>query len=138
MDNNIFDAASRFLRSKKEASAQNKTSKKKPPEEKKSEAEIMIDKMKWMKQDLDKKVENLRELGKKAHVNVDKYLDLANLPKDVNQKDLEKFQKELNDKVAEILPAEMLISEKRKPVTKLTKERKGKLRGAIKKWIPVK
>lgn len=138
MDDNIFDAASRFLRSKKDAAAQNKSQKKKPPEEKKSEAEIMIDKMKWMKQDLDKKVDYLRELGKKAHVNVDKYLDLDKLPQDVNSKELEEFQKKLKERVAEIIPPEMLISERRKPVTKLAKERKGKLRGAVKKWIPVK
>lgn len=135
MEDNLFDTASNILGGKKKAAA---SKDKKSPPVRRSEAEVMLEKMHMMKVDLDQKITDLRQLGKKKGIDVDQYFNLDKVSSPSEFKKILEFQEQLEAKVDKIIPPETLPKMIEKPIDKLTKERKGKLRGAMRNWIPMK
>jgi hypothetical protein len=98
----------------------------------------MLDSVRSMRNDLDQKLEDVREAAKEKNIDLDKYFgNIYSLTK----KELESVQEQENilvDKLAAITPTGSLIKKPAKSKEKLTKERKGKFRGARQNWIPMK
>ncbi len=101
------------------------------------EIEKMFASMRNMQADLDEKMEMVRAEAKRHNVDIDRYL--KNVP-DLTAKERELADatvKELKNKIAEAVPPEACIQPQPKSKDKLTKERKGKTRGARNKWLPM-
>lgn len=101
------------------------------------EIEKMFASMRNMQNDLEEKMEIVRREAKKHNIDIDRYL--RNVP-DFTAKERELTNaavKELKDKIAEAVSPEACLQPQPKSKEKLTKERKGKTRGARNKWIPM-
>jgi hypothetical protein len=140
MDRNIFEAASRKLGKKKAKDTSVFPSPPPLPQNPKSEdTELMqmVDRMHQMQQDLDNQLIELRQKGKAYHIDVDKYIEDSkkSFPKDLEKAHQE--QQELFDRIGALFPPEACIKKNPKTQEKLAHERKAKMLGLRKKWIPI-
>ena len=101
----------------------------------------MLMQMHEMKKDLEKQLTHLYDLGKVAKVDVDRYFGYRfNLsPKEIAL--MQEFEKNLTEKVDQVIPPESCIkrlpTEEDKLTEELTHKRKGKTRGSRRKWLPI-
>lgn len=136
---NIFDEAARQEKNKmlkKKAASKSpgdSVSKPTPPSQRTENTEIkeIFQSIREMQSDLDHQFAEVKEQGKKHHVNVNKLI--ANTLSKEYEKVKEAELKLKNAVNIEVTP----IASVAKSEDKLTKERKGKLRGARQKWIPM-
>ena len=102
------------------------------------EIEKMLNKMQEMGQDLQTRLEEIQTLGKEKHIDLDKYFgDTYRLTKQELEQ-IEERERIVREKVNAAFPPESCIRPVGKSKEKLTKDRKGKMRGARQNWIPIR
>jgi len=101
------------------------------------EVSSMLKRMQEMKRDLEEKMNALNDAGQRANVNVSQLKNKSSLSAAQFEKYLQ-MEKELGKKIKEAIPPETCAKRIPKGTDKLTQERKGKMRGARNKWIPIK
>ena len=135
MADNIFDILSKGSKSKggKASPAPKKTS-----DPQAEELDLMFQKMRTMKQDLEDQLANLYLQGKMTpHIEA----LLVENPTKLTKKQLEEIaeqENKLKEKISKAIPPETCLQKNPKSKVKLTQERRGKLRGAKNKWIPMR
>lgn len=141
MTDNIFDTSRKLGQSKK-----NKTSleseklpvNKNPPTRNDYEIEEMLEKMRFMKKDLENQLSAVYQKGKESKINIALLVDNKD---HLTEKELEKLQEEeksLTEKISAVISPESCLKKIPKNKEKMTQERKGKLRGARNNWIPIR
>lgn len=142
MDENIFEAAGKQGKAGKDKSSQGKTdgiaSKKNEPNSVDPEINDMLDKMKFMKEDLENQLSSVYQKGKESKVNVSLLVESANALTTSQLEKMREQEKLLADKINAVIPAESCLKKPMKSKEKLTQERQGKMRGARNNWIPVR
>lgn len=140
MDKNIFDAVGKTGGAKKKEASSTPAPQTKPKEQVNIDPEIkeMLQKMQDMSDDLENQLETFRQKGKNSKVNVSLLLENTGILSKQQYEEMQKKKDELIEKIAKAIPAKSCLKKKQKSKEELTQERKGKLRGARNKWIPVR
>jgi hypothetical protein len=141
MEKNIFDAVGKMARSKKKETASNPLPQAVPKKLLKiqvnTEIQDMLQKMQEMSDDLENQLNMIYRKGKESKINVSILENPGQLSKNQFEQ-MEKQKSELIEKIIKVIPPKSCLKKKQKSKEQLTQERKGKLRGARNKWIPVK
>src|SRR5262249_20873695 len=102
------------------------------------EVELMINRMFEMSREIKPKLEDVYSKGKHYNFDVARYMEYIrkSFPNEY-AKILDK-ESELRDRLLKLITPESCVRKIPKSNEKLTQERKGKLRGMRKNWIPMK
>ena len=141
MDENIFEAASRQGKARKDKLLQSKSEKNAPKKNEDSfdpEIHDMLDKMKYMKEDLENQLSSVYQKGKESKINVSLLVESASSLTASQLEKMKEQEKLLADKINAAIPAESCLKQPHKSKEKMTQERQGKMRGARNNWIPVR
>lgn len=142
MEDSIFDAASKFAKSRRtkpsEEKAENAPAKKIDDIVSDLALKEMLQKMRDMKKDLEDQLSTVYQKGKEAKVNVSLLVESARELTDQQFKQMQEQEKILTDKILAATPPESCLRKNPKSKEKLTQERQGKMRGARNNWIPVR
>ncbi len=126
-----MEPVSKFFKKRSEANAEIQ----KKELGKGNDVKSIFNKIAQLSRDLDFEINSLREKGAKININVEKFFSQNDrLSHDV-VKDYGKAYKALNEYVNKHAPAKP--AQLKPSADKLTSERKGKMRGARNRWIPV-
>lgn len=146
MEDNIFDAASKYAKYKKNKTTEGKSQVKSAPAPVKKMDVLdtdpalkeMLQKMRDMRKDLEDQLSTIYEKGKESKVNVSLLLHNTHELTDQQFKQMQEQEKMLTEKILAATPPESCL--RRNPKTKevLTQERQSKMRGARNHWIPVR
>jgi hypothetical protein len=141
MDENIFEAASKQAKAKKnkplEGKSEQGTSQKKV-DLANQEVEEMLLKMQTMREDLENQLNNVYQKGSASNINVDHLIDNAGALAVKNLDKMKEQEKILSDKIGKAISSESCLRKNPKSKETLTQERKGKMRGSRNNWIPVR
>jgi uncharacterized protein YoxC len=99
------------------------------------EAAKMLEKMNKMGLDINQKFAYLYELSKRCNVDLENYFQSIYKR---SYKEIEERKRILKEEIAKAIPPEACTRKATKSTERLTQERRGKMRGARKKWIPIK
>jgi hypothetical protein len=137
---NIFDAAGKMGKAKKDKSAIPKPEKKIDKNDELSNLTIedMLQKMQDMKKDLEGQLDSIYKQGAAKRINVDRLIEESGGLAVKNLDKIKDQEKILSDKINEAILPESCLKKKPKSKEALTQERKGKLRGSRHNWIPVR
>ena len=105
-----------------------------------SEIHKMLDKMDAMKKDLEGKMDELYSKGRANQIDIDALFGgRLTLTKQQLQM-VEEYERQMTKKIDDVLPAESCLKpvSKEKSKEQLTQERRSKMRGARKNWLPVR
>jgi hypothetical protein len=141
MDENIFEAAGRQGKPRKDKASSGRTegsSVKKNDGLVDPEISAMLDKMKSMKDDLENQLSSVYQKGRESKVNVSLMIESASALTNAQLEKMKEQEKLLSDKINAVIPAESCLKKPLKSKEKMTQERQGKLRGARNNWIPVR
>lgn len=137
MENNIFEAAGKQPKkrpSEKKGAKVIATAKVQATSE---ELDAMLNQMREIRENLENQLAAIYQKGKESNIDMSQFPDNAYA---LTAKEIEKVQQkelELREKINAITPPESCIRKVPKSKEKMTKERKGKMRGARQKWIPI-
>lgn len=141
MDENIFEAASKQAKAKKNKplgdKSEQETSQKKVDLANEEVGE-MLQKMQTMREDLENQLNSVYQKGTASNINVDHLIDNAGALAVKNLDKMREQEKILSDKIGQAIPSESCLRKNPKSKDALTQERKGKMRGSRNNWIPVR
>lgn len=140
MDENIFEAAGKLAKAKKNKQEETKSEKKidKSDESSNLKVEDMLQKMQDMRQDLEGKLSEIYKKGSTKHINVDQLIEESGALAIKNLDKMREQEKILSDQISGAITPESCLKKNPKSKDVLTQERKGKLRGSRNNWIPVR
>lgn len=101
------------------------------------ELEVLLTRIKEMKEDLDQRLTTLFELGREKHIDVQSLFGNIYQLTLQQVEALAQHERRLAEKLKKAIPPESCIKRVEKSKEKLTQERKGKFRGTRQKWLPM-